>query len=201
MKFGYARVSTEEQNLNLQIDALKSVGCEKIFTDKESGVKFNRVGLEELMKALRAGDTLVIWQLDRLGRSIVDLIRIVNEFKNIGVNFICIKDNIDTTTVLGEFTFHLFAALAELERGRIRERTKAGLESARARGRLGGRPKGLSIEAKNKAIAAASLYNEGKLTVVQIAKQLNISVQTLYRYLQHQGVKMYKERVEEARLS
>lgn len=200
MKFGYARVSTEEQNLNLQIDALKSAGCEKIFTDKESGAKFNRAGLEELMKALRSGDTVIIWQLDRLGRSILDLIKIVNEFKENEVNFICLKDNIDTTTVLGEFTFHLFAALAQLERGRIRERTKAGLEAARARGRLGGRPKGLSIEAKNKAIAAASLYNEGKLTVVQIAKQLNITVQTMYRYIQHQEVKMYKERIKEGRL-
>ncbi len=191
MKFGYARVSTREQNLDAQLDALKSEGCQQIFQEKVSGAKKERPELQKLMKQLREGDELIVWKLDRLGRSLPDLVDIVNKLKNQGVGFKCIKDShIDTTTPQGTLIFHIFASLADFEREIIRERTKAGLTAARARGRLGGRPKGLSQTAKNKAVAAANMYNNKDMSIDAICQSLNVSRSTLYRYLRHEGVKI-----------
>lgn len=187
-KIGYARVSTEEQNLDLQLDALKHYGCQKIFTDKISGSQFERKGFDELLSYVREGDTIVIWRLDRLGRSLKDLIDIVNMFKIKGLNFKVLQGAIDTTTPEGTLFFHMTASFAEYERSIIRYRTKVGLEAARARGRFGERPKGLSKDTLNKSLAALTLYNKQELTTKQIATQLGIGVTTLYRYLKYHGV-------------
>jgi DNA invertase Pin-like site-specific DNA recombinase len=140
MLIGYARVSTQDQTLNLQKDALEKAGCQKIFTDIASGAKQERKGLEEALSHVREGDTLVVWRLDRLGRSITHLIQTVTGLQGRGVGFRSLTESIDTTTSGGKFVFHTFSALAELERDLIRERTQAGLAAARARGRSGGRP-------------------------------------------------------------
>src|SRR5438552_7799221 len=140
MLIGYARVSTQEQTLDLQKDALEKIGCSKIFTDVISGAKAERKGLEEAQNFLREGDTLVVWRLDRLGRSLKHLIETITELNNRKIGFKSIQENIDTTTSGGKLVFHIFGALAEFEREIIRERTQAGLTAARARGRLGGRP-------------------------------------------------------------
>ena len=134
MLIGYARVSTHEQNLDLQIDALKVVGCEKIFTDKISTLKAERKGLQEALDFLRPGDVLVVWKLDRLGRTLKQLIELIAMFNQKGIGFKSLKETIDTTTSTGKLVFHIFAALAEFERDIIRERTNAGLQAARARG-------------------------------------------------------------------
>src|SRR4051795_7807653 len=144
MLIGYARVSTDDQNLDLQRDALKTAGCEQIFTDTVSGTKDTRPGLEEALSHLRAGDTLVVWRLDRLGRSLRHLIDTVTDLQERGIGFKSLTESIDTTTSGGKLVFHIFGALAEFEREIIRERTKAGLTAARARGKTGGRPKALS---------------------------------------------------------
>lgn len=188
MKIGYARVSTQEQNLSLQLDALQTAGCTTIHHEKVTSAKKERPELQKLMGQLRAGDVVVVWKLDRLGRSLQDLVSLVNEMQGKGAEFQSLNDHIDTTTPQGKFTFHLFAALAEFERDIIRERTKAGLAAARARGRKGGRPKGLSKEAQHTAMIAERLYQDGDLTVKQICRQLSISRGTFYNYLRHQGV-------------
>jgi DNA invertase Pin-like site-specific DNA recombinase len=190
MKFGYCRVSTREQNLDLQVDALIKEGCYEIFKDQVSGVKADRPNLSKLLERLRAGDTLVVWKLDRLGRSLTDLVKLVNGLNEQQIGLKSLSDPIDTTTSQGRFIFNIFASLAELERDIIKERTLAGLEAARSRGRQGGRPRGLSQEAENKAIAAESLYIERKLSTRQIAKRLGISTSTLYDYLRHRGIKI-----------
>jgi DNA invertase Pin-like site-specific DNA recombinase len=188
LKVGYARVSTKDQTLDLQLDALKKAGCAKIYTETVSGAKAERPALTKLLDAVRAGDVLVIWKLDRLGRSLKNLIDIVNELLQRKVGLKSLNDPIDTTTSHGRLTFNLFAALAEFERDIIRERTNAGLMAARARGRSGGRPKGLSDDAAQTACAAETLYREDKLSSQQIADQLGISKSTLYAYLRHRGV-------------
>lgn len=184
MKIGYARVSTRDQNLNLQIDALKKAGCADNYIYKEqiSGATKERPELKKLLAHIREGDIVVIWKLDRLGRSLADLVHLVNEIQNKGAGLKSLNDNIDTTTPQGKLTFHIFAAIAEFEREIIRERTKAGLESARARGRKGGRPKGLSKEAQVKAAAAASLYQQNK-PIPEILSTLRISKKTFYKYI------------------
>jgi DNA invertase Pin-like site-specific DNA recombinase len=144
MLIGYARVSTEDQNLNLQRDALENAGCEQIFTDRVSGTKARRPGLEQALSHLRADDTLVVWRLDRLGRSLRHLIDTVTELQEKGIGFKSLTESIDTTTSGGRLVFNIFASLAEFEREIIRERTQAGLQSARARGKRGGRPKALT---------------------------------------------------------
>jgi DNA invertase Pin-like site-specific DNA recombinase len=144
MLIGYARVSTDDQNLDLQRDALKQAGCEQIFTDHISGTKAERPGLTDALSHLRDGDTLVVWRLDRLGRTLPHLIETVNGLQNRGIGFKSLTESIDTTTSGGKLIFHIFGALAEFEREIIRERTNAGLSAARARGRKGGRPKALS---------------------------------------------------------
>lgn len=188
---GYARVSTKEQNLDLQLDALKKAGCEEIYFEKISGTK-ERPELDNALTYLRQGDTLVIWKLDRLGRSLRDLVNIVDGLYKRGIEFRSIQDGIDTKTPLGRYQFALFAALAEYEREMIVERTRAGLTAAKERGRVGGRKKGLSSEAKKVAKAAATLYKKNENSVKEICDILNISKPTLYRYLKNENVKLTK---------
>ena len=190
MKIGYARVSTKEQNLSLQMDALEKEGCKQIFQEKISGAKADRPELRKMIGQLREGDIIVTWKLDRMGRSLRDLVNLVNEIQDKRAGLKSLNDAIDTTTPQGKLTFHLFASLAEFERDIIRERTKAGLEAARARGRKGGRPKGLSKAAQDKARIAESLYKEGKMTVDQICSYLGIAKSTLYKYLRYRGVEI-----------
>ncbi len=190
MKYGYARVSTKEQNPDLQLDAFKKVKCDKIFTDRVSGAKTNRPALNQLISEIRKDDVIVIWKLDRLGRSLKHLVELVEWLNNENIGLISLNDHIDTTTPHGRLTFNIFASIAEFERDIISERTKAGLEAARARGRFGGRPKGLSKKAIEKACAAETLYKENKLTTQQICNQLSISKSTLYSYLRHRKVKV-----------
>jgi DNA invertase Pin-like site-specific DNA recombinase len=190
MKIGYARVSTSDQSFDLQIDALEKLGCDKVFKETASGAKSKRPVLEELLQNLRPGDVLAIWKLDRLGRSLKHLVELVSELMEKGIGLQSINDPIDTTTPHGRLTFNIFASLAEFERDLIRERTQAGLQAARARGRTGGRPRGLSQKALSTAAAAETLYQEGKLSTNEIAEMLGISKSTLYSYLQHRGVKV-----------
>ena len=188
MKIGYARVSTKNQNLELQLDALKKAGCEKIYQDIASGAKTERPELNMMIDNLRPGDVLVIWKLDRLGRSLHHLIGLVNGLIEKKIGLQSLNDPIDTTTPQGRLNFNLFASLAEFERDLIRERTQAGLSAARARGRMGGRPKGLPKKAEATACAAETLYKEGVLTVDEISAKLGIAKSTLYSYLRHRGV-------------
>ncbi|MGL6028644.1 MAG: recombinase family protein [Legionella sp.] len=188
MLIGYARISTTTQNLDLQIDALKKAGCEKIYQDQISGSAVNRPALDELIQDIRKDDVLVIWKLDRLGRSFKDLITLVNNLMEKGVGLKSLNDPIDTTTAQGRLIFNIFGSLAEFERELIRERTLAGLEAARARGKKGGRPSGLSKSAQGKAHSAELLYKEGKLSVFEICTQLGLSKATFYKYLKLRGV-------------
>jgi DNA invertase Pin-like site-specific DNA recombinase len=188
MKLGYARVSTKDQHLELQIDALTKAGGEKIYQDIASGARTERPALNEMINNLRPGDVLVIWKLDRLGRSLNHLIGLVNDLmkKNIGLQ--SLHDPIDTTTAQGRLSFNLFASLAEFERDLIRERTQTGLSAARARGRNGGRPKGIPQKAEATACAAETLYKEGWLSVNEISEKLGIAKSTLYAFLRHRGI-------------
>jgi DNA invertase Pin-like site-specific DNA recombinase len=180
MYIGYARVSTIDQTLDLQKDALEKADCSKIFTDTSSGAKTERIGLDEAINYIRQGDTLVVWRLDRLGRSLNHLIETITGLNNRHIGFKSITENIDTTTSGGKLIFHIFGALAEFERDIIRERTQAGLHAARARGRLGGRPKSLTPK---KAQMAEALYKDKNNTIDEICKTLNVSRATLYRYV------------------
>ncbi|OCA52460.1 recombinase family protein [Photorhabdus namnaonensis] len=180
MLIGYARVSTDDQNLNLQRDALEVAGCYKIFEDQISGAKAERPGLQAVLKFTRPGDTLVIWRLDRLSRSLKDLIEMVNQLESKNIGLKSLQESIDTGSSSGMLIFHLFGALAEFERNLTRERTYAGLQAARARGRKGGRPKALS---KDKQALAVQLYNEKKHTVAQICELMGVSRPTLYKYI------------------
>jgi DNA invertase Pin-like site-specific DNA recombinase len=184
MKVGYARVSTHEQNLDLQEDALKRVGCERIYRDQVSGATTERVGLQDALGYVREGDTLVVWRLDRLGRSLRHLIETVAALEARGVGFLSLQESIDTTTSGGRLVFHIFAALAEFERNLIQERTRAGLEAARARGRVGGRPRALDVK---KTQLLYQLYDERNHTVQEICEVMRISKSTLYSYLEGRG--------------
>ena len=199
MRVGYARVSTKDQNLDLQIDALKNAGCGKVYQEVVSGAKTARPVLDDLLANLRRGDVLVVWKLDRLGRSLNHLVTLTNELIERRVGLISLNDPIDTTTAQGRLIFNIFASLAEFERDLIRERTQAGLVAARARGRTGGRPSGLSKQAEATAMAAEILYKEGNLSVRAIAEQLGISKPTLYKYLGHRKV-MVSGRSKEAKV-
>lgn len=180
MRFGYARVSTLEQNLDLQLDALTSAKCDEVITDEASGKNANRPGLTKLLQdKLRKGDELVVWRLDRLGRSLKDLIELVNDFESKGIKFTSLTENINTSTNNGKLIFNIFASLAEFERNLIRERTMAGLSAARARGKVGGRPN----ISNTKINAAIQLYNKKELTIEEICKTISISRRTLYKYL------------------
>ena len=181
MKVGYARVSTYEQTLNLQIDALKGAGCEKIFSDEGiSGMKGDRPGLNQALEYCRKGDSLVIWRLDRLGRSLKHLIDWLAGLENEGVEFTSLTEAIDTTTPMGRCMFHVAGAFAQLERDLISERTLAGLAAARARGRRGGRHKVLN---QKKIDVGVALADARKLTIEEICEQLDCSRATYYRHI------------------
>ena len=180
MKIGYMRVSTNDQSTDLQEDALKKEGCNQIFSDRASGAKTDRPGLEEALSFLRKGDTIVVWKLDRLGRSLKHLIEVVILLNERGIYFKSLQESIDTSTSGGKLIFHVFGALAEFERDIIRERTKAGLESARARGRVGGRPKKLDDK---KVVLAKSMMADHSNSITDICDTLGVSKATLYRYL------------------
>ncbi len=188
MNIGYARISTGDQNLDLQRDALLAAGCDesKIFTDRLSGSKDDRPGLAQALAYVRAGDTLVVWRLDRLGRSLSHLIQTTTGLEDRGVGFRSLQEGIDTTTSGGKLVFHIFGALAEFERSLIRERTNAGLKAARARGRNGGRPK--LLDARKLAVAE-SLLKDPKLTVKEVAEQVGVARSTLYTYLKRNELK------------
>lgn len=179
---GYARVSTDDQNLDLQIDALLQAGCLKqnIYKDKVSGAKTERPGLTQCLDKLEAGDVLVVWRLDRLGRSMVHLVSLIEELRTKDVGFKSLCDGaIDTTTASGELVFNIFSSMAQFERRLIQERTQAGLSAARARGRKGGRPK---VD-ESKIQAAKRMHQDKTLSIDKICKVLNVSKPTLYRYL------------------
>jgi DNA invertase Pin-like site-specific DNA recombinase len=178
--YGYARVSTRQQDPALQIDALRTAGCERIFTDRASGKLDRRPQLDRLWEVLLAGDTLVVWKLDRLGRSLRHLVNVISDLGSREVGFRSLNDAIDTTTPGGMLVFHVMAAVAEFERSLIVERTQAGLDAARARGRSGGRPPRMTPE---KLAVARQMYDSRKHTVETIAKTVGVSRTTLYRYL------------------
>jgi DNA invertase Pin-like site-specific DNA recombinase len=179
MLIGYARVSTSEQNLQLQQEALTKSGCEKIFEDKVSGTRVNRPGLTKALEMLRAGDTLVVWKLDRLGRSVKQLVDLVNGLHAQGIEFHSLTDAIDTGTPSGRFFFHVMASLAEMERELTVERTRAGLEAARQQGRKGGRKRKMTankIESAKKLLASGTPPRD-------VARSLDVSIPTLYRWI------------------
>jgi DNA invertase Pin-like site-specific DNA recombinase len=198
MQVGYIRVSTEEQNLDLQKDALTAAGCERLFSDTATGATTYRPGLNEALNFLRSGDELTVWRLDRLGRSLVHLIDTVNLLEKRGVSFKSLNENIDTTTSTGKLVFHLFGALAEFERDLIRERTKAGLKAARARGRLGGHPRAHTLNTPDKVALAQTLYDSRQASIMEICDTLRVSRATLYRYIKTDQEQ--KENVHEANL-
>src|SRR5687767_5882849 len=181
MNIGYARISTGEQLLDLQLDALTKAGCAKVFTETAGGALVERASLQEALAYVRPGDTLVVWRLDRLGRSLKHLIETVADLRDRGIGFKSLTEQIDTTTPGGKLVFHVFGALAEFERDLIRERTHAGLAAARARGRTGGRPKALA-DAKKVALAQ-TLYDGEQTDVATICRTLGISRATFYRYV------------------
>lgn len=183
MQIGYARVSTDEQTLALQQDALQAAGCDRVFTDTISGATAERPGLTEALGYARAGDTLVVWRLDRLGRSLRHLIETVAVLEQRGVGFKSLTESIDTTSPGGKLIFHIFGALAEFERDLIRERTRAGLTAARARGRRGGHPRVKAFTDPKKLALARQLYADKQTPVVTICAMLGVSRATLYRYV------------------
>lgn len=179
MLIGYARVSTKDQNLELQIEALNKAGCEKIFEDRMSGAKAERPGLLGAMEHLRAGDTLIVWKLDRLGRSVKHLVDQVLELNKRDIQFKSLTDNIDTSTPSGRFFFHVMASLAQMERELIAERTAAGLAAARASGSVFGRKR---VMCESKLVSAKALLSSG-ITPREVAKNLDVSIPTLYRWI------------------
>lgn len=179
-KFGYARVSTDDQRLDLQRDALRAAGCSRIFEDKVSGSRVNRPGLDQALSHLRSGDTLVIWRLDRLGRTTHQLVGLLEQFERDGIKLQSLQDGIDPSTALGRAMLQIGAVFAEMERNLIRERTKAGLSAARARGRLGGRKPKLDADAID---TARRLMKDPDLTMGEIAEKLKVNRATLYRAL------------------
>ncbi|MFT4568757.1 MAG: DNA invertase Pin-like site-specific DNA recombinase [Saprospiraceae bacterium] len=183
MLIGYARVSTFDQHLDLQKDMLTKAGCDRIIEEQASGKNTQRQGLNTIKEILRPSDTLLVWRLDRLGRSLKDLIEWITFLEEKQVAFKSLQESIDTSTSSGKLIFHIFGALAEFERNLIGERTQAGLMAARARGRVGGRPPALS---KQKQITAVQLYHDGKIPVTEICQMFHISKPTLYKYISQQ---------------
>jgi DNA invertase Pin-like site-specific DNA recombinase len=190
MLIGYARVSTHDQTLALQQDALHKAACDRIFTDIASSAKAERKGLDEALNYVRSGDTLVVWRLDRLGRSLPHLIATMTDLEEQGIGFKSLTENIDTTTSGGKLIFHIFGALAEFERNLIRERTQAGLTVARARGKKGGRPKLLI----GKQVGIARDLYEKHHPIVEICRTLKIPKATLYRYIKPSEIDRYSAR-------
>lgn len=179
---GYARISTADQTPDLQIDALKAAGCSRIFLETASGADSQRTELAAVLDYIRSGDTLVVWKLDRLARSIGKLISTIELLNEADCGFRSLTEAIDTTTPTGKLVFHIFGALTEFERNIIRERTMAGLAAAKARGRRGGRPRALS---EQNIVAAKALIKDGSMTIAQVAMQLGVSDATLYKYIPH----------------
>ena len=177
---GYARVSTEGQGLEMQEDALRASGCEKVYSDVASGAKSGRPGLTGALRDLPSGDVLIVWGLDRLGRSLSHLIEVVSELQDRGVGFRSLREDVDTETAGGKLVFHLFGALAEFEWSLIRERTRAGLEAARVRGRQGGRPRKLTDEQMRQA---AVLLSDKSVDVGEVSRTFGVHRTTLYRQL------------------
>ncbi len=178
--FGYARVSTEEQNLDMQLDALQKFGVEKVYKEKLTGTRRDRPQLEELMKVLRSGDKVVVYKLDRISRSTKHLIELSEVFHDMDVHFVSITDNIDTSTAMGKFFFRTMASIAELERDIISERTKSGLQAARSRGKKGGRPS----KKEDKVKTAIKMYKSKDYSIKEITEMTGLSKTTLYRYLE-----------------
>lgn len=179
MFIGYARVSTIDQNLDLQQDALKQAGCTKVYQDTMSGLRANRPGLDKAVEDLREGDTLVVWKLDRLGRSVKNLIEFVNRLEKNNIHFKSLTDHIDTSSTMGRFFFHIMASLAQMERELIIERTRAGLNAARLQGRIGGRKRRMTV---SKVESAKRLLANG-IPPREVANNLGVSVPTLYRWV------------------
>lgn len=185
MKFGYARVSKNNQNLEMQIDALTKYGVDEIYEEKASSVKKNRQELGELLSKLRTGDTLVIWKLDRLGRTVKQLLQLAEDFESKGINFVSLTEGFDTTTPVGKFTFHIMCSVAQMERDVQIERTKSGLEAARKRGRTGGRkPKDQA-----KINTALKMYFSNEHTIKDIIDATGVSKTTLYKYINNHNEK------------
>ena len=178
MMIGYARVSTTDQDLSLQLDALHKAGCSRVFEERLSGRGMDRPELTRCLDTLRVGDTLAVWRLDRLGRSIRDLIDIVQQLEKAGIQFVSLTEEINTRTATGKLTFHIFASIAEFERNLIRERTNAGLMAARARGKVGGAPPKTSVKQDQ---AMLTLWESNEQSASEIAKTYNISVATFFR--------------------
>lgn len=183
MKIGYARVSTKDQNIDLQIDALNKAKCEKIYQEKISGATRNRPELDKMIEHLRAGDELYVWKLDRLGRSLKHIIDLVLELNDRGVIVKGLTDGVDTATINGRLLLNVMASFAEYERELIKERTNAGLQAAREKGKVGGRPKGFTKETINKLLVVRSSYNDPDQTPEEIYSSLRISRATYYRYI------------------
>ncbi|MCU7958475.1 MAG: recombinase family protein [gamma proteobacterium symbiont of Bathyaustriella thionipta] len=191
MQIGYARMSVDDQKLALQLAALKKAGCEKIITDPLGGARAEYPGLHQLLKLAGEGDTVVVWRLDRLGRSLKNLIELVNQLAAGGIGLISLQESINTSSENGPLIFHLFAQLAEFEQNLMRERTQAGLNAARVRGRLGGRPEALDKEQQARLY---QIYSKADLTVDAICQQFRISKPTLYRYVEQIRRNKNKER-------
>ncbi len=191
IKLGYARVSTLEQNLDLQIDALNRENCKQIYTDKISGVKSIKPEFEKLLEYAREGDTIVVWKLDRLGRSTVQLIELVEKLKKTGIHLKSLSESIDTSTATGNLFFQFMCVLAEHERNVIKERTRAGLTAARARGRFGGRPFGLMERYQLIAPEVKQVYDANQRSTDEIREMFNIKSQpTLYKILKFAGTEV-----------
>jgi len=191
MLIGYARVSTNDQNLDLQEEALKKAGCEKIIVDRVTGTSLKRPGLEKLKEILRQNDTLVVWKLDRLGRSLQHLIQYIKNLEEQKIGFKSLQESIDSNSSTGKLIFHVFGALAEFERDLIYERTVAGLIAAKKRGKIGGRPKALDQEQQQTAI---KMYQSQKHTVREICSVMGISKPALYRYLKQAQVQLISQK-------
>lgn len=189
MYIGYARVSTQDQNLEMQLDALTKANCIKIFEEKVSGRVRERPELQNMLAMLRPGDTVVVYKLDRIGRSMKHLIEVVEYFRENEIEFVSLHENIDTGTVAGRFLFNVMAALAEFERDQIAERTKSGLAAARARGRVGGRPKA----DQKKITVALQLYDSKQHSVKEICEMSGISQKTLYNYVNNRKKEQKKD--------
>lgn len=179
MKIGYGRVSTPDQKIDLQIDALEKEGCDKIFTDVSSGAKTKRPGLDEALSYLRKGDMLVVWKLDRLGRTVIQLIKQIKEFEDEGIEFKSLQESIDTTSAMGKFIFHVLSAITEMERGMMLERTHAGLQAARDRGKFGGRKRVITPAKAKKCYKLQQMGN----SIEDIAAMMKCSKPTVYKHV------------------
>ena len=193
MIYGYARVSKTDQNLNLQLDSIKKYGVDKIYKEKTSG-NMKKPVLETLLNKIQTGDKLVIWRLDRLGRRAVELMTLSETFMEKNISLVSITEHFDSSSIFGKFMFNMICCFAEMERNVISERTKAGLLSARERGKFGGRPRGISDKAQKKIESAVDLYTQylekNEYTVPEMCKKIGVSKATFYKYIKHGGIQI-----------